>query len=127
MSKAKYVDGFIIPVPKKNIARYKKMATFGAKMWMKHGALDYKECVIEDAKPKMAKTFFPQIAGAKSGDMVIFAYITLKSSKHRDQVNAKVMKDPAMNDPKNMDMVMPFDMNKMAYAGFEVLVDGQSK
>ena len=124
---AKYVDGFLIPIKKKNLEDYKKMAKIGAKVWKKYGALDYKECVGEDLNPKgmggMKMARFSNIAKAKSDETVIFSYIVFKSRKHRDEVNAKVMKDPIMNDPKNNNMAMPFDIKRMAYGGFEVIVE----
>lgn len=122
--KAKYVDGFVLVVPKKNLADYKKMATMGAKLWMKHGALDYKECVGDDMKPEWCAVPFPKLAKTKPSEVVVFSYITYKSRTHRDQVNAKVMKDPKMNDPKEINKPMPFDMKRMSYGGFEVIVDG---
>ncbi|MEM4255289.1 MAG: DUF1428 domain-containing protein [Candidatus Norongarragalinales archaeon] len=122
-----YVDGYVLPVPKKKIKAYKAMARMGAKMWRKHGALDYKECVADDLFPKM-KGFhpsirFPNTVKAKPNETVVFSFIVYKSRAHRDAVNAKVMKDPAMNDPKNKDMEMPFDMKRMVYGGFKVIVD----
>ena len=120
---AKYIDGFLLPIPKKNLPAYIEMAKTAGKVWRKHGALDYKECVIEDARPKGVKTIFPKVIGSKPNETTIFAYIVFKSRAHRDQVNAKVMKDPFMNDPKYKDMPMPFDMNRMAYGGFEAIVD----
>ena len=120
-----YVDGFVLPVKKKNLATYKKMAEGGAHLWMKHGALEYFECVGDDLNPKMPgmKAFtFPKLAKIKKDETVVFSYIVYKSRKHRDQVNAKVMKDPSMHDPKYKDMVMPFDVKRMAYGGFKVLV-----
>lgn len=122
----KYVDGFVLVVPKKNIAAYKKMAKIGAKMWKKYGALDYKECMGDDMSPNMggmSGLTFPKMAKAKKDETVWFSYIVFKSRAHRDQVNAKVMKDPIMNDPKYKDKPMPFDMNRMAYGGFKVMVD----
>lgn len=121
-TKEKYVDGFVLVVPKKNLAAYTKMAQLGAKTWMKHGALDYKECVADDVKPKGVKHTFPKAMNATSSEVVIFSYITFKSRAHRDAVNAKVMKDPSMNDPKYKDMPMPFDMNRMSYGGFTTIV-----
>lgn len=130
----KYVDGFVLVVPKKNLAKYKKMAEEGKKLWMKYGALDYKECVGDDLYPsmgdeKMKVLTFPEMTKIKPSETVVFSYIVYKSRKHRDQVNAKVMKDPSMNDPKNeqsssssKNQKMPFDMKKMAYGGFEVIV-----
>jgi alkaline phosphatase len=125
--KARYVDGFVLPVPKNKIAEYKKMAGMMAKLCKKYGVLDYKECVGEDMRPKgmggMKFLHFPQMAKAKKGETVVFSYIVYKSRKHRDEVNEKIMKDPVMNDPKMREMPMPFDMKRMAYAGFKVIVD----
>jgi len=121
-TKETYVDGFVLVVPKKNLPAYQKMAALGAKVWMKHGALDYKECVIDDAKPKGVVQTFAKAMTAKPNETIIFSYITFKSRAHRDQVNAKVMKDPAMNDPKYKDMPMPFDMKRMSYGGFKTIV-----
>lgn len=123
----KYVDGFVLVVPKKNLAKYKKMAEDGGKMWMKHGALQYIECVGEDLTPKMGGEemkilTFPKMTKIKPSETVVFSYIVYKSRKHRDEVNAKVMNDPSMNDPKNKNQKMPFDMKKMAYGGFQVIV-----
>lgn len=120
--KTTYVDGFVLVVPKVKVAAYKKMAAIGKKMWMKHGALDYKECIIDDFKPKWVTLTFPKMVKAKPNETVFFSYITFRSKTHRNQVNAKVMRDPAMNDPKYKDMPMPFDMKRMAYAGFKVVV-----
>ncbi|MBP7822537.1 MAG: DUF1428 domain-containing protein [Candidatus Moranbacteria bacterium] len=122
---AKYVDGFVIVIPEKNLKDYKKMATLGAKVWKKYGALDYKECVGEDLKPKGMGpiSFFPKMTGLKRGETVIFSFIVFKSRKHRDQVNAKVMQDPLMSPEAWGDKPMPFDMKRMAYGGFEVLVE----
>ncbi len=123
----KYVDGFVIPIPKNKTAQYRKMAQLGKKIWLKHGALDYKECIGDDLHPKgmggQAPVSFMDMAKAKSGETVWFSFIVYKSKKHRDQVNAKVMKDPAMNDPKMMDMPMPFDMKRFAFGGFNVVVE----
>ena len=124
----KYIDGFVLVVPKKNIKKYQKMAEDAGKMWMKYGALQYIETVGEDLFPKMGEEkikiwSFPEMTNIKKGETVVFSYIVYKNKKHRDEVNAKVMKDPTMNDPKNKDIVMPFDLKKMAYGGFETLVD----
>jgi alkaline phosphatase len=118
---AKYVDGFVLTVKKKDLAAYKKMAREGAKLWQKHGALEYKECVLEDKKPKGITLTFPKLAGTKPNEVVIFSYIVYKSRAHRDQVSGKVMADPAMD--KYQGQPMPFDMKRMAYGGFEVLVE----
>ena len=129
MAKAKggYVDGFVLTVPKKNIATYKKLARLMAKACRKYGALDYKECMGDDLNPKshgMAFTRFPKMAKARKGETVWFSFVVYKSRKHRDEVNAKLMKDPMMNDPKMKDMPMPFDMKRMAFGGFTVEVEG---
>ncbi len=118
-----YVDGFVLVVPKKNLAAYKKMAKQGAKLWLKYGAVDYKECLIDDAKPKHVILTFAKMIKAKPNETIWFSFITYKSRKHRDQVNALVMKDPSMNDPKYQNQPMPFDMKRMAYAGFKVVVN----
>lgn len=120
-----YVDGFVLTVPKKKLAAYRKMASMGGKMWKKYGALDYKECIMDDPKPKWVTFTFPKMAKAKPGEVVFFSFITYKSRAHRDAVNAKVMKDPAMH-PDSADSMkdMPFDMKRMAFGGFKVLVSG---
>ena len=123
---AKYVDGYVLVVAKKNLAAYKKMAILGAKVWKKNGALDYKECVSEDIRPKGMGglvPMFPKMTDLKKGEVIIFSFIVFKSRKHRDQVNAKVMKDPLMTEQNWEDKPMPFDMKRMAYGGFEVMVD----
>ena len=122
----KYVDGFVLPVPKKKRAAYQKMAKEGAKLWKKHGALEYFECWGDDLSPTMGPmkpVWFPTLAKAKTGETVVFAFIVYKSRKHRDQVNAKVMSDPSMNDPKNKNKPMPFDVKRMAYGGFKAIVE----
>ena len=119
-----YVDGYVLPVPKKNIQAYRRIAQQAAKLWLEHGALDYKECVGDDLGTKMGVPF-PKHVKAKTGETVIFAYIVFKSRAHRDRVNAKVMKDPRINDmcdPKDM----PFDCKRMVYGGFKVLVNGKA-
>ncbi|MGH2395444.1 MAG: DUF1428 domain-containing protein [bacterium] len=116
-----YVDGFLLPVPKKNLSAYRRMAQKAGKIWREHGALDYKECAGDDLKVKMGVPF-PRTIKLKAGETVVFSYIVYKSRAHRDRVNAKVMKDPRiqyMCDPK----AMPFDTKRMAYGGFKVLVD----
>jgi uncharacterized protein YbaA (DUF1428 family) len=125
MTKAQYVDGFVLVVPKKSLAAYRRMAILGAKVWKKYGALDYKECVGDDLHPNMAGmkvATFPGMTKLKAGELVVFSYITFKSRAHRDAVNAKVMKDPLMNDPTYKDKPMPFDMKRMSYGGFKVIV-----
>ena len=119
---AKYVDGFVIPVPRKNVAAYKRMATLGRKTWMKHGALQYFECVGDDLDvPKGCGPGFPKGIRLKRGETVMFAFIVYKSKAHRDAVNARVMKDPAMATPPKG---MPFDMKRFLFGGFKVLVEG---
>jgi len=124
--KGKYADGFLLVVPKNKVSEYKKMAAFGKKLWMQHGALDYKECKGDDLHPKgmpgMKPRSFVKAAGAKDGETVWFSFIVFKSKKHRDEVNKKVMSDPIMNDPKWKDMPMPFDMKRFSYGGFTVEV-----
>jgi uncharacterized protein YbaA (DUF1428 family) len=121
MAKAGYVDGFVIPIPKKNTAAYKKMAAEACDVWMKFGALDYKECIIEDAKPQHVHFTFARMIKAKPGEAVWFSFITFKSRTHRDAVNKKVM---AYFSKKYSDaaMAMPFDMKRFSYAGFKVVV-----
>lgn len=117
----KYIDGFLIPVPKKKVDEYKKLARKAGKVWMEHGALDYVECVADDVK-KGKWTSFPQAVKQKDGETVVFSYIVYKSRAHRDRVNKKVMADPriqAMCDPGNM----PFDGKRMMWGGFKSVVD----
>jgi len=125
-SKASYVDGFVFKVPKKNREMYEEMAKYGKDLWMKYGAIDYKECLGDDLQTKatngMKQLSFIELTGAKPDEDVWFSFITFKSKQHRDEVNAKVMNDPSMTDPKMKDMPMPFDPNKMAYGGFSVIV-----
>ena len=118
---AKYVDGFVIPVSKKKIAVYRRMAELGARVWKDHGALDYRECVGDDLKAPWAMPF-PRGIKTKPGETVVFSWIVYKSRAHRDRVNKAVMKDPRLAssmDPKKM----PFDVKRMLYGGFKVLVD----
>jgi uncharacterized protein YbaA (DUF1428 family) len=121
-SKGSYVDGYVISIPKKNIEAYRKMATIGGKVWMRHGALEYKECVLEQDKIK-GTVPFSKLARTKPSETVIFAFVVFKSRAHRDQVNAKVMKDPEMDPAAFEDAGMPFDMKKLHYSGFQVIVD----
>lgn len=121
-NKSNYVDGYVMVVPKNKLDAYQKMATMGGKVWKKYGALNYKECVLDDPKPMHVTFTFAKMLGLKKNETAIFSYVEFKSRAHRDQVNAKVMKDPMMNDPKYKDMPMPFDMKRMAYAGFKPIV-----
>jgi len=116
-----YVDGFLLPIPRRNIERYKKMARLAAKVWREHGALEYREAVGDDLKVKWG-TAFPRVARAKSGETVIFAWIVYQSRAHRDRVNRKVMKDPRLAEMMQ-GMDMPFDMKRMSYGGFRVIVE----
>lgn len=116
----KYVDGFVIPIPKKNVQAYRRIARDAGKIWREHGALEYRECVGDDLKTKMGLSF-PRLARTKPNETVYFSWIVYRSRAHRDSVNKKVMKDPRM--AKMMNMAMPFDIKRMSYGGFKVLVD----
>ena len=116
-----YVDGFVLPVPTKNMAAYRKMARLAGKVWREHGALDYKECIADDVKPGK-HTSFPQSVKLKAGETVVVSYIVYKSKADRNRINKKVMADPrlaAMMDPKGL----PFDGKPMFWGGFKVFVD----
>jgi uncharacterized protein YbaA (DUF1428 family) len=117
----KYVDGYVLPVPKKKLPAYRKLAQHAAKIWREHGALEFRECVAEDVKVGKL-TSFPRSVKLKPGETVVFSWITFKSRADRDRVNAKVMADERitnmMKDPKDW----PFDGKRMIYGGFEVLV-----
>jgi uncharacterized protein YbaA (DUF1428 family) len=116
-----YVDGFIVPVPKKNIEAYRRMARKAGKVWREHGALDFKECVADDVK-KGKWTSFPRSVKMKPSETVMFSYIVYKSRAHRDKVNTKVMKDKRIASMMNM-KAMPFDGKRMIWGGFKVIVD----
>ena len=120
---AHYVDGYVLPVPRKKLGAYRRMARIGGKIWLDHGALDYKECVGDDLKvmPGFGMSF-ARLARLKPGEVVVFSYIVYKSRAHRDQVKAKVMKDPRMNEAADVNN-MPFDMKRMAVGGFKVIVE----
>lgn len=115
-----YVDGFVLPVPRKNLAAYRRMARRAARIWQQHGALEYRECVGEDLDTKMGRTF-PRQLKLKRGETVVFSWIVYRSRAHRDLVNAKVMKDPWIAGMEGKPM--PFDVKRMLYGGFETLVD----
>ena len=117
----RYVDGFVLVVPKNKIKAYVTLAKDASKVWMKFGALEYKECVADDMAPKDVIFTFPIMAKAKKSETVVFSFIIYKSRKHRDSVNKKVMSDPAMNDPAMMKN-MPFDVKRMVYGGFKAIV-----
>ncbi len=117
---ANYVDGFVLPIPKRNMSAYRRMARKAGKVWREHGALDYVECIADDVKPGK-HTSFPQSVKLKPGEVVWFSYIVYKSRRHRDRVLKKVMSDPRlakMMDPK----AMPFDGKRMFWGGFKVMV-----
>jgi uncharacterized protein YbaA (DUF1428 family) len=119
-----YVDGFVLSVPTKNLKAYQKMALDAGKVWKKHGALDYKECVGEDLTPQgdAEVMTFPGLVKPKKGETVFFSFIVYKSKKHRDEVNAKVMKEMSEYMAKHKNIKMPFDMKRMAYGGFQSIV-----
>ena len=116
-----YIDGYVLPVPKKNLATYRRMATKSGKIWREHGALEFHECVADDVKPGKV-TSFPQAVKLKPGEVVLFSWIVYKSRRQRDSINAKVMKDPrlaSMMDPKKL----PFDGKRMFWGGFRTIVE----
>ncbi len=117
---ARYVDGFVLPVPKRNLEAYRRMARLGARIWRDHGALEYRECVGDDLAVKFGVPF-PRQMRTRRGETVVFSWIVFRSRAHRDGVNAKVMQDPRLGgmDPASM----PFDCRRMVYGGFKVLVD----
>ena len=117
----RYIDGFVLPVPKKNLPAYRRLAEQSGKIWREHGALEYRECVGDDLHVKMGLPF-PRLAKVKKNETVVFAWIVYRSRAHRDRVNAKVMKDPrihALCDPKDM----PFDCARVTCGGFKVMVE----
>ena len=115
----RYVDGFVIPLPKKNVQAYRRIALKAGKIWREYGALEFRECVGDDLAVKGMVPFSRRIK-LKPGETVVFSWIVFKSRAHRDRVNAEVMKDPRLDmDPKSM----PFDVKRMLYGGFKVLVD----
>ena len=115
---AKYVDGFVLPVPRKNIEAYRRMAEEAGKVWREYGALDYVECIAEDVKPG-EHTSFPQSVKLEADETVVFSWIVYESREQRDRINDKVMNDPRMKpDPATM----PFDGKRMIFGGFDVLV-----
>jgi uncharacterized protein YbaA (DUF1428 family) len=117
----KYVDGYVLPVPRKSLAAYRRLAQKAGKIWREQGALEYRECAGDDLDVKSLVSF-PKQMKVKPGETVVFAWIVFKSRAHRDRVNARVMKDPRLAD--SMDpKTMPFDMTRIVYGGFKVLVD----
>jgi len=116
---AQYVDGFVLPVPTKNLEAYRRMAQKAGKVWREHGALEFRECAGDDLNVKMGVPF-PRGIKTKAGETVVFSWIVYKSKAHRDSVNKKVMKDPRM---KEFPDPMPFDCKRMIYGGFKVIVE----
>ena len=115
----RYVDGFVLTVPKKNLAAYRRMASKAGKIWREHGALEYMEAAGDDLAVKFGLPF-PKMAKPKKGETVVFSYIVYKSKADRNKVNAKVMKDPRLHMDEK---AMPFDPKRMAYGGFKAIVD----
>jgi len=129
MNKTNYVDGFVLVVPKEKKEEYIKMANGGRDVWMKHGALAYFECKGDDLAPKdmgdLKTRAFPEMAGGKDDEDVWFSFITFQSKEHRDEVNAKVYEEMTKDAEKFKDMVIPFEMSRMATGGFTVEVSGE--
>jgi uncharacterized protein YbaA (DUF1428 family) len=117
-----YVDGFLLPVPEKNLKAYRTMAQKAGKVWRDHGALQYIEAVGDDLDNKFGASFGKTIK-LKPGETVVFSFIGFKSRAHRDQVNKKVMADPRLHKMLKKGEPMPFEMKRMAYGGFKVIVD----
>jgi len=116
-----YVDGFVVPLPKKNLDAYRQIANKAGAIWREHGALEFRECIADDVKPGKL-TSFPQSVNLEEGETVVFSWIIYESRAKRDEVNDKVMKDPRMGDMMNPE-AMPFDGKRMIYGGFEMIVD----
>jgi uncharacterized protein YbaA (DUF1428 family) len=116
-----YVDGFVLPVPKKKVEAYKRMAKKAGKVWREHGAIEFKECIADDV-PMGKLTSFPRSVKRKPNETVIFSYIVYKSRAHRDRVMANVMKDKSIADMMKITDI-PFDAKRMIYGGFKVLVE----
>lgn len=116
-----YADGFLLPVPRKNLQAYRRMAQKAGKIWIEYGALEYRECVGDDLNVKGMATFLKSVQ-LKRGELVLLSWIVYKSRAHRDRVNKAVMKDPRLNSMMDMNK-MPFDMKRMRYGGFTVIVD----
>lgn len=115
-----YVDGFLLAVPRRKAQAYRRIARRAGALWRKHGALEYRECTGDDLKTTFGRSF-TSAAKCRAGEVPVFSWIVFKSKAHRDRVNAKVMQDPAMG--RMMKVPMPFDLKRMAYGGFRVIVD----
>lgn len=120
-TKAGYADCYVLPIQKKNITLYRKMAKKAGSIWIEYGALDYKECAGDDLNVQVL-TPFTKMMKTKPGETVVFAWVTFKSKSHRDKVNKSVLKDPRLSSPQGT-MKMPFDMKRMVYGGFKIIVD----
>lgn len=118
-----YVDGFVLLVPNDKLDAYREMAETAGKVWMEHGALEYRECVGDDFNAEFGKSF-TELAQPHEGETVIFSWIVYESREKRDEINAKVMQDPRIKDSCDPDN-MPFDCKRMTYGGFKTLVDMQ--
>ena len=116
-----YVDGFVVPIPKTNIERYREIASRCGAIWREHGALEFRECIADDVKPGKL-TSFPQSVNLEADETVAFSWIMYESRARRDEVNDKVMKDPRMAEMMKPES-MPFDGKRMIYGGFEMIVD----
>ena len=114
----RYVDGYVLPIPRKKVKEYRRLAAKAARIWRDHGALEYRECIGEDLKPKWGVPFTKRVQ-VRPGETVVFSWVVFRSRAHRDRVNAKVMSDPRLADAGE---TMPFDMKRMVYGGFEELV-----
>jgi uncharacterized protein YbaA (DUF1428 family) len=119
---ANYVDGFVVPLPKKNLAKYRKAIKTASKIWLEHGALEYVECVADDV-PDGKKTSFPMAVKLEKGEVVCFSWVVYKNRKHRDAVMKKAMADERMQGPE----FMPFDGSRMIFGGFEQLISVKAK
>lgn len=128
---SQYIDGFLIPIHTDNIGEYQRLATLSSTIWKEHGALEYIEAVGDDLKACMPEGKAPtELAGAKPGETLIFAYIVYRSRDHRDEVNAKVMADPRMQEicpAQNPNATIPFDPGRMIYGGYKVIVDSETE
>ena len=122
---ARYVDGFVIPLRKKNLAAYKRMSRRAGRIWLEHGALEFRETVAEDRAPEGVVPF-ARVARTKPGEVVVFSYTAFRSRAHRDRVNARVMRDPRVLAMMRKD-AMPFDAKRMVYGGFSVMIDLAAK
>jgi uncharacterized protein YbaA (DUF1428 family) len=115
-----YVDGYVLPIPRKNLPAYRRMARTASRVWRDHGALEYRECAGDDLRVKMGVSF-PRRFKAKPGETIVLAWVVFRSRAQRNRVNAKVMKDPRL--AAMMEGPMPFDVKRMVYGGFRILVE----